>query len=459
MFVAMTQNPTGEPVIWAPLWNDALIGRSRSIMCGEFLKSEADVMVIIDDDIVFQPEDFWKIVEGCRETRAIYGGAYVTRTQHAHLSSRSWPKTPLAFYQTPNRRPVEFQYLATGFFALHRDVLEKMIDAEIKDADGVHKVALCELGADREFYPFFSPFQIVEETNGAGKRHYLSEDWAFCARARQLGFNVWVDQSIILQHMGLYPYTVADIDGGMKGLPSTGIDYSEIAKPPFKFGDPLIDDLIVDVADWAGETEGDARRMIAQGQEDTHRLFREKPADQTEAEWYKRDDVGYAYVCDLAFWHLQGAIEKQREVAKTLAGKSVLDFGCGIGTFALTAARAGANVTVYEPNPIMREFLAWRASKHGLSVEILDVEPPSVSAFDAISCWHVFEHLEQPEKTLDYLLGMLAGDGLFISDDGFHDHYTPQHHAHEDWDGVLASRGLVTVGDNLYQFAREGVPA
>jgi hypothetical protein len=139
----MTQNPTGESVMWAPLWNDALIGRSRSIMCTEFLKTDADVMVIIDDDIVFQPEDFWKIVEGCRETRSIYGGAYVTRSQNAHLTSRSWPDTSLAFYQTPNRRPVEFQYLATGFFALHRDTLEAMIGSDIKDADGSHKIDMC----------------------------------------------------------------------------------------------------------------------------------------------------------------------------------------------------------------------------------------------------------------------------------------------------------------------------
>ena len=56
---------------------DALIARSRSMQATKWLDvlTDADVMVMIDDDIVFEPEDVWKIVEGARETRGIYGGA------------------------------------------------------------------------------------------------------------------------------------------------------------------------------------------------------------------------------------------------------------------------------------------------------------------------------------------------------------------------------------------------
>lgn len=457
MLVAMTSNPYGEPVMWAPLWNDALIGRSRSIMCTEFLKTEADVMVIIDDDIVFEPADFWKIVEGARETRGIYGGAYVTRSTEAHLTSRAWPNTPLAFYATPNRRPIEFQYLATGFFAIHRDVIESMIGATFKDADGGHRIDLCELGADRPFYPFFSPFQIVEDINGAGKRHYLSEDWAFCARWAQLGGKIWVDQSIILQHMGLYPYTVADIKDGMKGLPSTGIDRAEVSSEPAGSGDPLVDSLVEDIAEFAGENLGDARRLVEQGQNDSHRLFAEKPAGQTEAQWYQRDDVGLAYICDLANWHMRGA-GVPREYAESLSGKTVLDYGCGIGTFALIAARAGAVVECYEPNPTMREFLAWRAEKHGLTVHVLDT-PPEFGRFDVVVCWHVFEHVGDPEGLLDRLLDMVAPDGVFISDDGFDDQATPQHHYHPDWASVLSSRDLVSIQPQMYRLESVAVPA
>jgi SAM-dependent methyltransferase len=448
LFVAMSQNPTDEPVIFSPIWNDALIGRSRSLMCTEFLKTDADVMVIIDDDIVFEPADFWKIVEGCRETRSVYGGAYVTRSVTPHITSRAWPGTEAYFGFTPNRRPVEYQYLATGFFALHRDVLEALIDAEIADADGTHKVSSCTLGADRPFYPFFMPYQVIEY-NGA--RHYLSEDWAFCNAAAQRGFKIWVDQSIILQHMGLYPYTVADINNPGSAFPSTGIDVATFTGEPQVFEDDLVGGLLRDIAEFAEEDEGDVRRMVDQGPADTARLFREKPEGETEAEWYQREDVGLAYICDLANWHRRG-FGVNPALADKLAGKRVLDYGCGIGTFALQAARAGTDVVCYEPNPVMREFTAWRAEKHGLSLTVEDAPPRGT--FDAVVCWHVFEHLEHPEEVLDDLLAQLRPDGLAIFDDGFDDQNTPQHHAHHDWTAVLAARGLRAVDECVYQRER-----
>lgn len=142
MMAAMMDNPYAESVIWAPIWNDALIGRSRSLMCTEFLKTDADVMVIIDDDVVFEWQDFWKIVEGARETRGVYGGAYVTRSQTPHITSRSIPGTgEQVFAQTPQRRPVEYQYLATGFWACHRDVFERMLGATFADAYGTDRIS------------------------------------------------------------------------------------------------------------------------------------------------------------------------------------------------------------------------------------------------------------------------------------------------------------------------------
>ncbi len=40
---------------------------------------------------------------------------------------------------------------------------------------------------------------------------YLSEDWAFCQRARDAGFDCWLDPSIRLGHMGQTMYTLEDL--------------------------------------------------------------------------------------------------------------------------------------------------------------------------------------------------------------------------------------------------------
>lgn len=452
MYAAMASNPTSERVIWAPLWNDALIGRSRSLMTTEFLKTDADVMVIIDDDIVFDVADFWKIVEGARATKSIYGGMYVTRSTEPHITSRKLPETNLEFYASPQRRPVEIQYLATGFWAMHRDVVEAMIDHHFEDADGGHTVGLCTRGGPSGFYPFFMPFQTIEADGG---RHYLSEDWAFCARARQLGYKVWGDPSIILMHMGLYPYTVADLARADTdpGFPSTGRDEVEVTIDPFKTGEPLVDSLIVDIAEWADEDPGDVRRMIAIGPRTTSELFEKRPGGESEQDWYRREDVGMAYIADLACWHLLGE-GAWTTIAGDLTGRRLLDWGCGIATQALIAARDGAEMYCYEPNPVMREFAEWRAQKHGLKLTFIDDIAESAEPYDDVVAWHVFEHLEQPENSLDALLSITKG--RLLTDSGFDDHLPAQHHRHDDWDGSLKSRGLVQVSTCVWVVEGDG---
>jgi hypothetical protein len=36
---------------------------------------------------------------------------------------------------------------------------------------------------------------------------YMGEDFLFCDRARELGFDVWIDPTISLGHMGVQEYT------------------------------------------------------------------------------------------------------------------------------------------------------------------------------------------------------------------------------------------------------------
>lgn len=456
IFSAMTSNPTDERVIFAPLWNDALIGRSRSIMCSEFLKTDADVMVIIDDDIVFDAQDFWKIVEGARETRAVYGAAYVTRSTTPHITSRSKPGTgEQVFARTPQRRPIEYQYLATGFWAVHRDVMEAMLEHEFEDAYGTHRIEQMELGADRPFYPFFSPFVYREED---GRLHYLSEDWAFSNRAAQCGFKVWVDLSIIIQHMGLYPFTVSDLKDAKEGLPSTGIDVLEVEVEHEGKGDPLIDDVIEDIAAWSGDDLGDIRRMCAPevSAMELNKLWLTRQENETD--WYKRQDVGLYYLTDIAGWHSRGGgIPDSFEVK----GGSLLDFGAGIGTFALRMARAGVLTVAVEINPILREFIEWRAEKYGIKLLVTESIEDVIGTFDAVACWHVYEHIENPEAVLDTHLDLLNPNGVLITDSGFSDPSCAQHHVRSDWDQVLQSRGLVQITEGIYRRvpARELVSA
>lgn len=182
---------------------DALIQRVRSRQVSKwFRSSDDDVFLMLDDDIVFLPEDAERLVRHAKETRSIVVGAYpVKSVKDSHLACRVTPGTTIIFGPDISPRPemdlIEIVYPATGFMAVHRDVIEAL----------TRVLPLCnaEKGVDGSMWPFFDTFWL---TGDDGNSDYLSEDYAFGERARQLGFKTYLDPSIILAHMGDYAYHV-----------------------------------------------------------------------------------------------------------------------------------------------------------------------------------------------------------------------------------------------------------
>ena len=90
---------------------------------------------------------------------------------------------------------------------------------------------------------------------------------------------------------------------------------------------------------------------------------------------------------------------------------------------------------------------------------------PAFGRYDAVVCWHVFEHLEYPGELLRKLRGFLKPGGMLISQSGFHDQSTPMHHADPSdhgWEYVLKAHGFVaTETPDVYQLVEvvEAVPA
>ncbi|GAA4351351.1 class I SAM-dependent methyltransferase [Hymenobacter saemangeumensis] len=90
----------------------------------------------------------------------------------------------------------------------------------------------------------------------------------------------------------------------------------------------------------------------------------------------------------------------------------LLDYGCGTGHFLAAAKSAGWKVAGLEPNARAREEATSRLGGIAISQEsLVQFEQGS---FDAITLWHVLEHVHTLNETLAQLIALLKPDGVLL---------------------------------------------
>jgi 2-polyprenyl-3-methyl-5-hydroxy-6-metoxy-1,4-benzoquinol methylase len=97
-----------------------------------------------------------------------------------------------------------------------------------------------------------------------------------------------------------------------------------------------------------------------------------------------------------------------------LAGKTLLDFGCGVGKLCRIAGEYGIHTTGIEPDASARQYAT---TTNGISVystvdELMAAEPNA--SFDIITVWDVIEHLREPWKDMEELSSLLRPDGWLL---------------------------------------------
>lgn len=115
----------------------------------------------------------------------------------------------------------------------------------------------------------------------------------------------------------------------------------------------------------------------------------------------------------------------------------LLDVGCGTGNFVNTCKKNGWQVEGVEPSPEARR-LALKITPDILpSIEDL----PKDSTYNAITLWHVLEHLTDPNKTIQTLKSKLDATGtIFIAVPNYKS-YDAQHYR-SLWAGYDVPRHL-----------------
>lgn len=178
--------------------NDALLDRARAKSLTRFLlDSDADVWLTIDGDIVFDDAHAQEICEQAM-THDVVCGQYVTRSRaRCFPTSLQLDDVPVEYAGDPT--PIPIKWAATGFLAIHRRVVEKLVQRP--------DVELCHPTEHWRFYSnLFTPFAVP----GPSGPIYLSEDYALCERIRDEGFQIHVNPSVRILHVGQYAFSLED---------------------------------------------------------------------------------------------------------------------------------------------------------------------------------------------------------------------------------------------------------
>jgi hypothetical protein len=169
----------------------SVVSRARNLLVKDMIDSDATDLLFIDSDINFEPDDILRLMAwGADPKKGIVAGVPRTRSENkVYIADLDYDEN--GELTMNGMGLVRGKRVATAFMLIRREVFEQMMAAH---PEWVYK----DQRSDR-MIPCLFDFKLTEEG-------YIGEDFLFCDRARELGFEVWIDPTIKLGHMGVQEY-------------------------------------------------------------------------------------------------------------------------------------------------------------------------------------------------------------------------------------------------------------
>lgn len=185
------------------IYGCANVDIARSQLATDALAQGYEELFWIDSDISFQVDDFERLR---LHDLPLVCGLYPKKLKEGGLAAILKDDTETLVFGEQGGL-IEIKWAGTGFFYTKRCVYDD-IKAKLNLPD-------CVIGRKGTINPYFMPFTIpLPETNGDKQLHlYLGDDTSFCERARQVGYKVYADTTVRLDHIGRYRYSWEDIAG------------------------------------------------------------------------------------------------------------------------------------------------------------------------------------------------------------------------------------------------------
>jgi len=183
-----------------PIFFESLVSRARNAAVAHFLEDKENTHILfIDSDIIFEPEDVFKLLQSNKEVVAgIYPKKYIVWDRLKQYPEAERVDFPVGgSVKMTEDNFLEMDYLPTGFLLISRTAINKITKAypELKyknDIDGY-------MSAGDNFYDLFK----VGIRNGI----YESEDWGFCSLWKSVGGQVLIHPEINVKHLGWHEYS------------------------------------------------------------------------------------------------------------------------------------------------------------------------------------------------------------------------------------------------------------
>jgi len=167
----------------------SVVSRARNLIAYDFLESDCTDLMFIDSDINFDANDIFRLMAWNSDpVKGIVAGIPVARKKgKVYISTLDVDEDQQV--QMNRMGLVRAKRVATAFMIIRRDVFETLRDnhPEWQYMD--------ERIQDKPSYSFFDFKSTLEG--------YVGEDYLFCDRAREHGYEVWIDPTIKLGHVGV----------------------------------------------------------------------------------------------------------------------------------------------------------------------------------------------------------------------------------------------------------------
>jgi len=173
--------------------NESLITHGRSRIANFFMNNtEFEYLFCLDADVAFSPEDMLKLYS---YQKPIVSAAYPMKTLPIRHCYELYNPVKLC------GNLVKIGGIGMGFVLIHRSVFEKlnMYYSELKYFPGLNNSNYPI--TEKEYH---NSYHYFAEMNKEGK--YLGEDMSFFHRVSDIGYGVWMDTSIELQHIGSHVF-------------------------------------------------------------------------------------------------------------------------------------------------------------------------------------------------------------------------------------------------------------